>query len=125
MGNAVLAVLLVINCLHCWYGEARVLAFQAHQQYCATHHKPMPLDPLRGACHNESGCICHGATLVATFDADAAMPEVSQLEFFLASAHDSAFQGDLPAGLAAAGDLPQVYGISGRMLRTQFTSFLN
>lgn len=123
--HAILAVLLGINCLHCWYGEARVIEWQALQKFYARNHQTLPVDPLRDACHNESGCICHGATLVDTFDASSALP-----------AQDASFIPDyfvtatVPASLDGSSSLlcdnqPCSVAISGRVLRTQLVSFLN
>jgi len=123
--HAILAVLLGINCLHCWCGEARVIEWQALQKSYARNHQTLPVDPLRDACHNESGCICHGATLVDTFDASSALP-----------AQDATFVADyfvvttVPPSLDGTSSLfcnnqPCSVAISGRMLRTQLVSFLN
>lgn len=123
--HAILAVLLGINCLHCWCGEARVIEWQALQRFYARNHQTLPVDPLRDACHNESGCICHGATLVDSFDATVALPTQETTfvpDYFVMT--PVAIAPQVTSNLLGDNQ-PCSVALSGRMLRTQFVSFLN
>jgi hypothetical protein len=102
-----------------------VIEWQALQRFYARNHQTLPVDPLRDACHNESGCICHGATLVDTFDASSALPAQDTsffAEYFVATTVPPSLDG---SSSLLCDNQPCSVAISGRMLRTQLVSFLN
>jgi hypothetical protein len=119
--NAGLALLVVTAMGHCaWDGQAVVRQTVEAARFRASH-EPLPLRGGTG-CHNDSGCICRGATQVVAVDVT---HWISAACGWLPSAvADMGLLTEVGASMSSVASTESPSRISGREMRALYASLL-
>ena len=119
-----LSLLVLVANWHCQVGAAEEVRTMCSRRVDACG-VPLPAPPNLppGACENESGCMCRGATLVVSVDAASLAPQLSDLVAI--PTHDAAENSAFSTQPAPDADLFRSPSIAGRMLRAHSVSFLS
>ena len=119
-----LSLLVLVSNWHCQTGAAEEVRIMATRRVDADGMPlPAPVNLPPGACENESGCMCRGATLAVNVDAAPLAPQLGEL--LAIPAYTMAAGPALSPQPASDAGLFRSPSISGRMLRAHSVSFLS
>jgi hypothetical protein len=119
--HVALALLVVAQMGHCAWEWQAVLSQVAEVAAYRARNESLPILPQRG-CHNETGCMCRGATQAVAVDvADFA---ASQSDLLPVMASEVALVDESSARVLSAGWFERPPSCYGRLLRARMASFL-
>lgn len=119
--HAALALLVVVSMGHCAWEWQAVLGQKVAAAAYRARSQSLPILPDRG-CHNETGCMCRGATQVAAVDVAHFAASASGWLPVIASAFAS--WSELPARIQPAASLDAPPSVYGRQLRARLASLV-
>jgi hypothetical protein len=119
--HASLALLVVVAMGHCAWEWQAVLGQAVEAATYRARNQSMPIMPHRG-CHNETGCMCRGATQAASVDVTDC--EASYCALLPVTASDVSYAMETPARVLFAGWSDSPPSLYGRMLRAHLGSLV-
>jgi hypothetical protein len=119
--HAALALLVVVSMGHCAWEWQAVLGQAVEAAAYRARNQSLPIMPQRG-CHNETGCMCRGATQVVAVDVSHC--EASETGWLPVRTSESASWVEMSAGGVSVGWFDPPPSLYGRQLRALLGSFV-